>query len=196
MIKIKESIKFGWQGFKKNWRPFLVLALLLVVVTILTAEKNSTLVSPMSLFREIATSLVFLGYTVAGLKVVDGKRVRLGDVFNSYRDFKLVVLFVLVNVTYSVLFQLGLLLLIIPGLFLGARLFAAPYLVVDKKTSYIDSFKRSWELTRGKTIKLILFGLALLGVIILGLLALLVGSLVSIAVISIASTYVYRKLVS
>ncbi len=196
MINIRESIKFGWKGFKNNWKSFLALALFLAAATILTSDNSPTLIGPMNLFQEVATSVVMFGFAVASLKVVDGQRVRLGSVLNSYRDFKLVALFVLVEVTYSILFQLGMLLLIIPGLFLGARLFAAPYLVIDKNASYIDSFKRSWEITRGKTIKLMLFGLALIGVIILGFLALLVGSLVSIAVASIATAYVYRKLVS
>lgn len=194
MISIRESIKFGWIGFKKNWKPFIVLAILLTSVMILTSDKNAFSIK--SLFGEIVLIVLGLGGTIISLKVADGKKVGLSDFFNSYKDFKLIILFTLVNITVSALFQLGMLLLIIPGLIIGARLLPAPFLVVDKNTSYVDSFKRSWELTRGKTLKLILFEIAIFGVIILGLLVFVVGVLATFGIVSIASAYVYRKLTS
>jgi len=192
MISIRESIKFGWRGFKSNWKPFIVLAILLTSVMILTSDKNAFSIK--SLLGEIVLSALWLGGVVISLKVADGKKVSLSDFRSSYKDYKLIALFILVNITISVLFQLGMFLLIIPGLIIGARFLPAPFLVVDKNTSYVDTFKRSWELTRGKTIKLILFEIAIFGVVILGFLALIVGVLATFGVISIASAHIYRKL--
>ncbi|MEX2007328.1 MAG: hypothetical protein WD992_01005, partial [Candidatus Levyibacteriota bacterium] len=189
MIHIREAIKFGWKGFKKNWKPFTVLALLVVVVTVLSTDEAP--LSIKSFLGQVGMAIVALGGTVLSLKVVDGRKVGFSDIGDSYKDFKLLTIFVLVSITYGILFQLGLVLLIIPGLFIGARLFAAPYLVIDKNASYIDSFKRSWKLTQGKTIKLMIFQIVMFGLIILGLLVLVVGVLAAFGVISIASAYVY-----
>lgn len=192
MIKIRESIKFGWNGFKRNWKPFIGISIIFGIIIILTTDKDPF--SAKSIIGEMATAVWGLGAIVLSLKVVDGKKVSFSDFLNSYKDYKLIVLFALVSITSSVLFQLGMSLLIIPGLFIGARIFPAQYLIVDKHTSYIDSFKKSWNLTRGKTINLIFFEVAIFAVIILGFLALLVGTLVAIPIISIATAYVYRKL--
>lgn len=189
MIKIKESIKFGWKAFWKNWPPFVVLSLLLAIVAIASADKNPFGIS--HILRYVGTAVISLGFATLSLKVVDGKKVGFSDIV---KDYKLLMPFGLVSITYFILIDIGMFLLVIPGLFIGARLFAAPYLVIDKNASYTDSFKKSWKLTQGKTIKLVLFTIALFGVAILGFLALLIGSLVAIPVMSIATAYVYRKL--
>lgn len=189
MIKIRESLKFGWKAFWKNWPPFVMLSLLLAIVVVMSADENPF--SAKSLLGYVGLAVVSLGFTTLSLKVVGGEKVGFPDIFG---DYKLLIPFVLVSITYFILIDLGMFLLIIPGLFIGARLFVAPYLVVDKHMSYVDSFKKSWNLTQGKTIKLMLFTIALFGVAILGFLALLIGALVAAPVMSIATAYVYRKL--
>lgn len=189
MINIKESLKFGWKVFWKNWPPFIVLSLLLAIITVVLSDKD--IFSIKSIFNYVGMSIVSLGFYTLSLKVVDGKKVDLSDIFDNY---KLLVPFSLVSITCLILFDLGLFLLIIPALFIGARTFAAPFLVIDKNTSYADSFKKSWKLTQRKTIKLIFFEITLFIVAILGLIAFLIGALVAAPIMSIASAYIYRKL--
>ncbi len=195
MIKIRESLSFGFNTFKKNWPPFVVLTLSMAVVSqaphMLWPEE--TFFSAADLISNIATAIIGLGFTTLSFKVLEGKKVNFADIF---KDSGLLMPYVLVSVSYTILIQIGFVLLVIPGLIILARLFAAPYLVVDKKMSYMGAFKKSWELTHGKTLKLIRFNIAAILVVVVGMLAFLVGALVAIPTVSIATAYVYRKISS
>lgn len=195
MINKKEAFSFGFSTFKKNWAPFVALALFVVLFEILgfALHKKNSLFGISDVVTLVGGAIAELGFTTLSLKVIDEKRVSFSDIFANRRLF---VPFSLVYISYLLLTRIGLMLFIIPGIILGARLFSAPYLVLDKNLSYKEAFKTSWKLTRGKTVKLILFQLSIFAIIILGLLALGVGILIAVPVIEIASVYVYRKLTS
>jgi len=195
MINKREAFSFGLSAFKKNWGPFVTIAIFVVLFEILgfVLHKKNPFFGISDVVTLVGGAIAELGFTTLSLKVIDGKRVNFSDIFTNR---KLLIPFSLVFISYSLLIRIGFMLFVIPGIILGARLFSAPYLVVDKNLSYKEAFKTSWKLTRGKTIKLILFQLSILAVIILGLLTLGVGILISIPVIEIASVYVYKKLTS
>lgn len=195
MIHKREAFNFGFAAFKKNWGPFVALALFVILFAILgfVLHKKYSLFGISDVVTLVGGTIAELGFITLGLKVVDGKRVSFSDILAKR---KLLIPFSLVFISYSILIRIGFMLFVIPGIFLGARLFFTPYLVVDKNLSYKEAFKTSWKITKGKTIQLILFQLSILAVIILGLLILGVGLLVAIPVVDIASVYVYRKLTS
>jgi len=90
----------------------------------------------------------------------------------------------------------GLILFIIPGIYLGIRFQFFNCFIVDQKTGVIESLRRSWQITQGNTWNLFLFGLLLAGINILGLLCLIVGLFITIPTTTIAYIFVYRKLIS
>ncbi len=196
MINKKEAIKFGWNAFKKNWPPFVLLAIVYVIVNHiprLFLDKSIPFFSPADIVGLLGGAVVGLAFTTLSLKVVDGKKVSFPDIFSSPG---LLLRFVLVSVVYTVLTTIGFLLLVVPGIIILTRFIFAGYYVVDKNASFIDAFKKSWAVTRGKTIKLIFFQIYLLALLILGVITLGVGLLIAIPVISIALAYVYRKITS
>ena len=80
----------------------------------------------------------------------------------------------------GVLLVVGFLLLIVPGVILLWRLFLAPYILVDKKTTIDEALSQSWKMSSGYawpiySILLFSFVLALPGIIPI------VGSLISFA---------------
>lgn len=86
---------------------------------------------------------------------------------------------------------IGLVFLIIPGLFLAASLFPAYFLVLDERRSIGETLRRAWDLTEGRRLSLLI--LILVGALIAaaGLLALGVGVLLTapIAVAGLAVAY-------
>ena len=88
----------------------------------------------------------------------------------------------------------GLILLIIPGIYLAIKYQFFSFLIVDKNMGIMESFKKSEEMTQGVKMNLLLFSLALAGINILGALVFLVGLIVTIPTTVMATVYVYRKL--
>ena len=76
-----------------------------------------------------------------------------------------------VFIIYSIAVIIGLILFIIPGIYLGARLFLAfPACVLDKHSAF-DSISVSWDVAGGNVLKLIgIFLLSLVPLILVGLL--------------------------
>lgn len=87
----------------------------------------------------------------------------------------------------------GLVLLIVPGIFIGCRLAFVGYLVMDRKMDAIEAMKTSWQMTRGHGWTI--FGMAMLAIpiIIGGVLALLVGVFVAVMWISAAFAVLYHS---
>jgi uncharacterized membrane protein len=87
----------------------------------------------------------------------------------------------------------GLILLVIPGIFLLVRLSMTRFAVVEG-AGIIGSLRRSWRQTRGHGWRLFGFFLTLIGINIVGALLLFVGLLVSVPVSMLAWAHVYHKL--
>ena len=87
---------------------------------------------------------------------------------------------------------LGLVLLLIPGLFMACRLVFVPYLIMDKKHGVVDSLKISFYMTKGYSWTI--FGMWILSfvIIILGLVLLGFGILVSLVWINAAFAVLYN----
>jgi len=87
---------------------------------------------------------------------------------------------------------LGLVLLLIPGIFLTCRLVFVPYLIMDKKHGVIESLKLSFYMTKGYFWTI--FGMAILSfiIIMLGLVLLGFGILISLVWINTAFAVLYN----
>ncbi len=68
------------------------------------------------------------------------------------------------------------------------------WIMVDQNSGVIDSLRKSWKITEGTNINLLLLSLILSLINILGVLALVMGLLVTVPVTTLATAYVYRQL--
>lgn len=95
------------------------------------------------------------------------------------------VVFFFVSLFFGLAVGIGLVFLIVPGIFLLVSLFFAPITVVIEDAGVVEAFERSWELTSGNRIRLFALGVifvvgsAVIGGIVslIGTAAPLVGSL-------------------
>lgn len=80
------------------------------------------------------------------------------------------------NLLVVAIVGIGFVLLIVPGIILGIRLSFVPYLVMDKRLEPVAAVEKSWSMTRGRAMEILLFWLLALALFIVGLLALLIGA--------------------
>lgn len=195
------SLKFGWETFKANVWLFvgvLVVSGLIGYVpqALQDMEKNGQLnlgffVWVLVIVFWLFSQLIDLGGTKIVLNFVDGKQVKFSELFSQTH---VLLKGVVAAFVYGLIVVLGLIALIIPGVYLGIRLQFFKYFVVDKSYGPIKALKESWKITRGNVWNLFLFGLLMILVNIGGLLVLLVGLFVSAPVTMMAAGYVFRKL--
>jgi hypothetical protein len=158
----------------------------------MTADPGST---GLGLLQWAVSSLVdlFLGLGLAriGLNLVSGKAADISMLFGEGR--KLVPM-AAASIMYYAMVVVGLILLIVPGIYLALRFSQFGVAIVDKDMGAIESLKYSARLTEGN--KMNLFGLYVLCflVVLAGILALLVGLLAALPVVYLAPYVAYRWL--
>lgn len=197
---IKESLLFGWETFKKNWQ-FLVGAFLVIVVIGMipgwlqdwAQENASSLTFLFTVLGWIVQMITSIGVIVISLKLVDGKKPEFADI---YQHYPLLLNYFLGSVLYGLVIIAGLILLIVPGIIWGIKYQYTTYLIVDKKMSPMEAFKKSGKITQGVKMKLFYLGLIFVAITIAGMLLFGVGLIVAWPVVSLAGAYVYRKLIA
>lgn len=193
-----EAFKNGWKLFKKHWK-FLVplLAILWIVSSVVdnilaSIYQNSEAIGLiLQLGLYFVNAVVGVGLVKIFLNILDGKPHSWRLLYQLYpRGLRNLA----AGFLYTLMVVLGLLLFVVPGVYLALRYQFFMYEIADKNTGIIDSFKNSAKLTRGNIWNLFLFELMCIGIGLLGLLALGVGLIVAVPVIFFAFATVYRKL--
>jgi uncharacterized membrane protein len=129
-----------------------------------------------------------IGLTVIALKLARGQRAEFSELFSGARRF-LPVLGASILAGFALFF--GFLLLIVPGVILCLMFWPFYYLIVDEKTSVVDSFSNAYTVTRGNLGTTFVLWLASVGIILLGLLALCVGVLFAAPLVSMIWAVAY-----
>jgi len=195
----EEAIRFGWSRMKNNLGFFIVYLIILFLVELFFsgfAEIFKDSLPSLAFVFNVGSWIVSIISTIftvkIGLKLYDNERIESYG-FLSFSG-ALFFRFLLGYVLYMILVAVGLILLIVPGVYLAMKYWFVPYLIVDKGMEPIEAFKESGKMTDGSKWNLFLF-LILLGIIvILGFLAFIVGIFVAIPVAMVATAYVYKKL--
>lgn len=193
-----EALKVGWEKFKAH---FLFLWMTLGVVILVSVifgvfEDMTKDIAMLSFMIGLASSffsmIMRLGLTRLYIDLVDkNEEGKLNVLFSSYGLF---FRYLGASILFGLMVAVGLILFIIPGIYLGLKYQFFSYLIVDKELGILDSLKESSQITQGVKWQLLGFCLAVMGVNILGALALGVGLLVTVPLTVVAHVFVYRKL--
>jgi uncharacterized membrane protein len=191
-------LKQAWELFKKNLNLMLmVVAIYFVYYFGQYLVKVAFRQSPLGALFSVIFLLVFLVVQIGTynlmLKVVDGKTAVLADLY-TYSNMTMKVLRnIAAGIIVGVIVVLGLICLVIPGIYLGIRLMFFTYYIVDKNAGVIDSIKMSWELTRNGVVNLFLFSVLLAVLNFIGALLFGVGLAVTVPLTFLATALLYRK---
>jgi len=193
-----ESVRFGWETFKK--RPwFLAGATLLYMVLVGVVSAilvklgggNPVLALILTAIRIVFDLFAAMGFIAFSLKAHDDIEAASLKDFWHPQDF---LKFLGAIVAQILVIVAGIILLVIPGIVLSVSLKFSPYFVVDRGAGPIESLFESARITRGKKWAVFQF-LALLAVVVLaGVFALIVGVVAAVPVVSIATAHAYRTL--
>ena len=190
-------VSFGRETFKKRSWFFIGVTLLVAIVSGISAGIGSSFghVGPAqgigSIINFLLGTLVGLGVTAFFLKAHDSVNTVLSNDLWHPQQF---INYLATRLLTGVVFIIGLILLIVPGVMAGLMFMFAPYIVVDKGLGPVEAMRESKRITDGH--KWSLLGLvAVLALInILGLICLIVGLLVTVPITSLALVHAYRTL--
>jgi len=157
------SIKKSYQMVPSVLSGVLVLFSFCFVALLVTFWFSDVL-SPMA--RSLAMTSIDIGcFILSGgmlmafyrmaLKIVDQKETGIHDLFSCF-DIKLLRLFFF-SMMYACAVGLGLLLFVMPGIYLLLRWALTPYVIADGNICTFDAMRRSWALTSGMTLRFLGF---------------------------------------
>jgi uncharacterized membrane protein len=187
------AISYGWEGTKRHFVSlFLALGILTLLLEVLGGGAQRGGQGLFHLVIQIASMLVTMGWWRIALRVHDGAPASL-SALTELEPTRVLYYFVTILLFWIVV-SLGLVLLILPGIVVASRLFLAPAIVIDDNVDPIVALRRSYELTEGHTVPLIVLGLFLAGINFVGMLLLGLGLLATMPTSFLAVVYVYRRL--
>jgi uncharacterized membrane protein len=210
-LSIEQAFQFSWKTFKESWTTLIPVTVGLTLVGFIINEfitrarpevpvwselTPSILLSSLagSLLTTIVSVIFVALVTKVVLKYVDG---------NNPKDFasmfagvtpEMLVKVAIASILVNLVVAIGLIALIIPGIYLALRYSQVMYVIVDRNAGVMEAFAESAKLTGGVKwtilVLYILCGLAALA----GVLALFVGLLIAVPVISVVTAHAYRQL--
>lgn len=194
-LDIGEAFRAGWRGFVANIIPLIVVALIVWAVTgIVNTWATSTGGFAEFFWRVVAffvTQIVSIVWISLALAVVDGREISADTLLP---DAPKLLAYIIASLIFSVMFGIGLVLLVVPGIIVAIVFGLYGYAVIDKGLDPIAALTHSRDITRGNRWEIFVFGLAAILLNVLGVLLLVVGVLVTSAVTLIAAAHVYRQL--
>lgn len=200
-LSVKECVSFGWRTFKSRAWFFIgssaVLFLLGMLVNIpqwvtKSPDDHMTLIGVVGfLVSALLSIFISMGRTAFYLRAHDSVgSVELSDFWHPRPYIKFLGASVLVGAATVV----GLILLIVPGIFIGIIFSFVLYIVIEKELSPIKAMKESARMTKGNRWALLRLGIAVLGINIIGVLLVLVGLLATLPISALAIIHAYRTL--
>lgn len=170
----------GWRSMKSNFLVYFLAVLVLGAFLLpynLYEEGDSGRDSGLLALIETAYMLLLYpiikyGADLLFLRGVRGDPLEVKSLFDGFRNY---VNIVLASLLVMGLVGIGLIVLIIPGIYVACRLVFVGYLVMDEELDPIAAVEASWRITRGHALKIFLLGLTSIFLFFFGLLLLLVG---------------------
>lgn len=194
-FSIEEVLQIGWRITKERFW-FLAGAVLIIfvaggipaMVQRGTGTDNSVVVG---IGRFIINLFVEMGMIRIALNLLDGKPVTLRNFWSEREKF---LPFLGASILFTVMFGVGLILLIIPGIFVAATYGLYSYMIIDKNVGVVEALKMSAAATKGNKWKLLGFWLVAGLLNIIGALLLGIGLFWTLPVTAIGFAVIYRKL--
>jgi uncharacterized membrane protein len=187
-----EALRFGWDRALASWRPLLVVGLasgaLSLMHQAMVGEHGSALGA---LALQLLQALAGLVMVRVLFKLHEGQPVDLRQLTELSRGF---LPYLLTSLLVGLMVGGGLVLLIVPGVWLALRSGFAPLLSAEQGTDPLASLHESARLTEGVRSELFTFGVLAFLVNLAGALALGLGLLLTVPATGLAAIHVLRRL--
>ncbi|HXK39239.1 MAG TPA: hypothetical protein VJ837_00170 [Candidatus Paceibacterota bacterium] len=192
----KEALRFGWNAFTARPWVFLGATVLMMVVSMvfnkLTEDGGAALTFVIAIAGTLIQWWLYLGFTRMTLTAYAGGPVGFGLLFGE--SWKTLLQYAIMAIISGILVFVGLVLVIVPGIIIYTMICLAPFLILERELTAIESLKESRRITRGHKMNIFLFVLLLALINIVGALLLGVGLLVSVPVSLLAFVYIFKEM--
>lgn len=203
----------AWSVFAKNWMVLLGLLIAYIIVDMITSsfvgvaidiehlmqnpeDALSTMTDTFGqpsyylglLISMILSTIFTLVFTKTLLDAYDEQEL------TFYFDFKKFLYIFLANILYGIIVAIGVVCFIIPGIFFALRLQFFAFAIIEKDATPIEALRKSWQLSKGKTLPLLTVGLLMLAIAFAGAMLFLVGIIPALVIIYAAQAAAYKLL--
>lgn len=170
----------GWSEMKRHFLVFFLAVL--VAETFLaptnlnwgngTYNSNPLVDLVMTAYLLLLYPIINYGSDLIFLRGVRGDKVEVKSIFDGFRNYANIVLSSLLVLG---LVGIGVIVFVIPGIYVACRLIFVSYLVMDEGLDPITAVEASWRVTRGHVWKIFRLGVVSIFLVLFGLLLLFVG---------------------
>ncbi len=192
-----DVIKYGFKKFGENPVGLMAVSAVAVLVWVLPLYLTSRIMRVNEFLGTmfvipvlLVGFLVLMGYLRMGIDLHDGNSISFSHLFSGYYrlpDFLIGFLF------YSVLVSVGLLLFVIPGIFLAVRFSYSLFYILQGDGPALESLLKSWKVTGGFFFDLLILYLILIGFNVSALFIIL-GLIATLPITVVATVRSYRKI--
>ncbi|MDO4497325.1 MAG: hypothetical protein Q4B58_05810, partial [Bacteroidales bacterium] len=149
---------------------------------------------PVTTLSSIITACLIFGFCVMIFRVVRGQQTEFS--LDAWKQpAAAYVKYVAVNLLNGFIIGIGLLCLILPGIYLACRLGFASYAIAENpEISIEDAYKQSWRMTRGNVLNVFLMGLVCFVVCIGGFLCCCIGLIPAVALCLLIVVVAYEMI--
>jgi hypothetical protein len=176
-LQLGVYLKTGWEIFKQYPLGFAGFTLLyIVVLAVISYPRGIGWLAAAAIHEPLIA-----GFIIVSARLMQQQTPAFGDFFGGFQ-FKYFLPLVLLGIISRLLITLGLVLLIVPGLYLAVSYIFAPILVIDQRLDFWPAMEGSRKFVTARWFSFFVLILLLVLVNLAGALALGVGLLVSIPV--------------
>ncbi|MGM0546415.1 MAG: hypothetical protein ACQEST_06815 [Bacteroidota bacterium] len=199
-IDLAALFKYSALQYKK-YASFVIGAVLTFIVLgavpqayfMMRAPETPTFNSQMvSILLTAVQLFLSLGFIKLMLLLVQDEYVTVSDMFNNFRTF---FSYFIASFLYGIAVSIGLLLLVLPGIFIAIRFQFYPYFILENGDPSFIALQKSFNLSQDLTLELLLFGVAVVTLNIIGALLLGVGIIFTYPLTTMATAVIYRSLI-
>lgn len=199
-IDLQLLFKYSFRQYKKYASfiigavlTFIVLAVVPQIYFMMRAPETPTMKTQfISLLLTAVQLFLSLGFTKLMLLLIQDEYVRVADMFNNFRPF---ISYFIASFLYGIAVTVGLLLLIVPGIFVAIRFQFFPYFMLENGDSSFEALRKSYFLSQNLTFELLLFGIVVVVLNILGALLFGIGVILTYPLTTMATAVIYRSLI-
>ena len=194
---ISEVFGTSWKHTKSQiWvlvGLFIGFSILSMIVTLFGMPAQGSIVGRVivQIVSLLISCIFMLGYVKNIFQALDGEEPQ----FSAYgQQSRKIITYLIANILFSIAVCIGMVLLIIPGIYLYLRLQFFTAFIVEEDCGIIESLQKSWNMTQGQTLPLFLLLLTMIGTAIVGCILFFVGFFVAVPIIYMMQCYTFRKL--
>jgi uncharacterized membrane protein len=200
-VKIGDYFGRGWAIFKEYAWGFILFTLVFVLINAVLAQlphplgmrtSDGALGGGINLIANILTPVLGAGYYCVAFQIARNRPKSFSDFFNGFKKFLPLFLTSLVS---GLLIGLGLLLLIVPGIYLAVSYMFAQLFVIDKNMDFWPAMETSRKLITKKWFAFLGLGILLLLLVLAGVLVFGIGVLVTVPLAACVLAAAYEDIV-